>query len=215
MIDIKDLPKILPLLPVQGAILFPKGQLPLPIVSPKHFAAVAEIWHTHRIIGIVQPQALDMDGSTQPLFYTSGSAGKIIEMSEFDDGKLYVIVTGLCRFDIVQDIDPKAEVRRAKVDYSAYTMDLAVEADFSLDRPKLLKELSTYFKRLNIDANWDEIQKIPSEKLVTALAMACPFSVGERQALLQCSTMTEQSKLITSLIEMANKEPNIFNITCH
>lgn len=215
MNDIKDLPKILPLLPVQGAVLFPRGQLPLPIVSSKHFSAIAEVWHTHRTIGIVQPQLSDMDGAAHPLFYASGTAGKITEMNEFDDGKLYVVVKGLCRFDIVQDIDPTAEVRRAKVDYAPYAMDLAVEADFSLDRARLIKELGTYFKRLDIDANFDEIQKIPSEKLITALAMACPFSAGERQALLQCTTMTEQSKLITALIEMANKEPNIFNVTCH
>ncbi len=213
--DVKELPAVIPLLPVQGAVLFPRGQLPLPILSSKHFSAIAEVWHTHRIIGIVQPQVHDVEISSYPQFFSAGSAGKIMEMSEFDDGKLYITVKGICRFDIIEDLDPMADVRRAKVDYSSYTADLAIEADFSLDRSRLLKELNTYFKRLDIDANWDELQKIPNEKLVTALAMACPFTSGERQALLQCSNITEQSKLITSFIEMANREPNIFKVIFH
>ncbi len=212
--DIKNLPSILPLIPLQGAVLFPKGQLPLPIISPKHFSAVADVWHTHRVIGIVQP--LDHEElKRSPSFFKAGSAAKMTDLGEFDDGRLYVTVTGLCRFDITEDLTPLGDVRRARVDYSAYASDLVAEMDFSLDRPKLIKELTTYFKRLEIDADFDEMHKIPNEKLITALAMACPLTSSERQALLQCSTIVEQSKLLTSLIEMANKEPNMFKITCH
>lgn len=215
ILEIKDLPEVISLLPVQGAILFPRGHLPLPIMTPKHFSLVAEVWNTHKYIGIVQLNATDSDDPLRPTLFASGTLGKITEISEFDDGRLFANITGVCRFDVVRELAVEDDVRKASVSYHAYEGDLVSEVDFSFDRSKLLKELGTYFKRLDIDANWDEIQSVPNEKLITALAMACPFTHGERQAILQCTSVREQSQLITALIEMANREPNITNITCH
>jgi len=212
---IQDLPKILTLLPVNGAVIFPKGQLPLPILTPKHFSIIADVWNTHKFIGLVQLDTDSSENHSKPTFYKAGSVGKILDMNEFDDGRFYVTVAGICRFNIARNLFESNDIYRAEVDYTPYENDLVDEADFTFDRTKLLFELGKYFKRLDIDANWDEIQHVSNEKLITALAMACPFTSSERQALLQCASIREQSKLITSFVEMANMEPNIFKVTCH
>lgn len=212
---IADFPKIIPVLPVQGAALFPRGHLPLPIVTPKHFSLVAEIWHTNKYIGIIQLNPESSENPTLPALFSSGTLGKITEINDYDDGKLFANIQGICRFDLIREVEANTNVRRAEVSYEAYEADLVHELDFNFDRPKLLRELGKYFKRLDIDANWEEITSVPDDKLITALAMACPFTQVERQAILQCASIKEQSQLITALLEMANREPNIFSVTCH
>ncbi len=213
--DFKNLPKILTLLPVQGAVLFPRGQLPIPILTPKHFSVVADVWHTHKIIGLVQLNSDEITDDANPSIFKAGSAGKITEISELEDGRLYATVTGICRFNILRELTTQDEMLRAEVDYEPFEGDFIHDGDFTLDRTKLMLELGKYFKRLDIDANWEEIHRIPNEKLITALAMACPFTSSERQALLQCTSMKDQSRMIISFIEMANMEPNLYKITCH
>ena len=215
ILDIKDLPSIISLLPIQGAVLFPRGHLPLPIMTPKHFSLVAEVWNTHRYVGVVQLNPDDSSDPTSPNLFSSGTLGRVSEINEFDDGRLFANITGVCRFDVIKEIKGEGEVRHAVVSYDSYAGDLVTDVDFAFDRSKLLKELDAYFKRHDIDANWEEIRTVPNEKLITALAIACPFTNGERQAILQCASIKEQSQLITSLIEMANREPNTANITRH
>jgi hypothetical protein len=213
ILKIQDLPTVISLLPVQGAALFPRGQLPLPIMTARHFSLVAGVWHSHKYIGVIQKKSSDEDALQ---VFHAGTLGKVTDIQESDDGRLVASILGLCRFDVVRIITVADDApMTAEVTYAPYEGDLVAESDFSFDRVHLLRELGTYFKRLDIDANWDEIQAVPNERLITALAMACPFSHGERQAILECSTIKEQSTLLTSLIEMANKEPNFLSITCH
>ncbi|MCX7338647.1 MAG: LON peptidase substrate-binding domain-containing protein [Alphaproteobacteria bacterium] len=216
----KKLPRVLPLLPLHGAVLLPRAQLPIPIFEFDYLSMVAETVKENNIIGIVQPILKDdsaHDGSydgTLPLF-KSGCAGKIIDITEIDDNHLMVTLKGLCRFEIIQELDAEHGYRRAVVNYDRYNLDMVEEADFSFDRPRLLKALGRYFKILDITPNWLEIDKTSNEKLITALAMVCPFEAREKQALLETPTLTEQSRMITTMIEIAALENPHQSPTCH
>lgn len=213
ILNIRDLPAVISLLPVQGAALFPKGQLPLPIMTARHFSLVAGVWHTHKYIGVIQKKSTE-DNTLQ--VFDAGTLGKVTDIKEDDEGRLFASILGVCRFDVIGTIKVQEESPiTAEVSYASYESDLVAESDFTFDRAHLLQELSMYFKRLDIDANWEEIKSVPNERLITALAMACPFTHGERQAILESPTIKEQSKLLTSLIEMANKEPHFLKNTCH
>ncbi len=213
--SIENLPTLLPLLPLHGAVLLPRAQLPIPIFEADYLTMVAESLKTHHIIGVVQPMLKDMNIEDNIPLFRSGCAGKIADINEIEDGRLLVTLNGLCRFDIVQELPVENGHRKATVCYDRYTQDLVEEVDFSFDRPRLLKALETYFKSVDITPNWQEIGQTSNEKLITALAMVCPLEAREKQALLETPTLKEQSQMFITLIEMATLEKADHSVVCH
>ncbi|MDP3371759.1 MAG: LON peptidase substrate-binding domain-containing protein [Candidatus Paracaedibacteraceae bacterium] len=205
ILSIDNLPKILPLIPLYGAILMPRSTLPLPPLDDEYAAIIEQIPLKHRYIGVVQPILSnipsDLDAS-QYLFKT-GCAGRIVDVIESDNGKQTIVLTGECRFDLIKEIDNDCPYRTAHVNYTPYSMDIIEEIDFKLDRPRLFQALKPYFKMLDMSPNWDEIQQISNEKLITALTMACPFQPNEKQAILEIPTLQEQSRLLQALLDHA------------
>jgi Lon protease-like protein len=212
---IGDLPISLPLLPLHGAVLLPRSQLPIPIFEIDYLTMVAESLKTHHIIGVVQPIVKDISIEENIPLFRSGCAGKITDINEIEDGRLLVTLAGLCRFDIVQELPTENGQRKATVSYDRYIQDLVEEVDFSFDRPRLLKALETYFRSVDITPNWQEIGQTSNEKLITALAMVCPLEAREKQALLETPTLKEQSQMFITLIEMAALEKADHSIACH
>ncbi len=211
-----NLPRTLLLLPLHGAVLLPKAQLPIPISDPNYLALVAESVKTDRFIGLVQPMLLlDEEDDDCSRLFKAGSVGKITEITEMENNRLVVTLTGVCRFDIIEELPRDDNFRKALVSYDRYDTDLAEESDFSFDRTRLLKALGQYFEQLDIIPNWQEIDRTSNEKLITALAMVCPFEAREKQALLESPNLKEQSKIITTLIEMAALEMGSNSETCH
>lgn len=214
-VEIENLPTLLPLLPLHGAVLLPRSQLPIPIFEVDYLSMVAESLKTHHIIGVVQPMLKDMNVEENIPLFRSGCSGKISDINEIEDGRLLVTLTGLCRFDIIQELPIENGQRKAMVSYDRYTQDLVEEVDFAFDRPRLLKALEPYFKLVDITPNWQEIGQTSNEKLITALAMVCPLEAREKQALLETPTLKEQSQMFITLIEMATMEKADRSISCH
>ncbi len=211
--DPQDLPTTLPLLALQGAVLLPRTQLPIPIDDMDHLIMIFDILKSHQMVGVIQPiLQKSLLNDDLPIFKT-GCAGKIIDINEVEEGRFVVTLKGICRFEIVEELTHQGGYRQAKVNYSRYGIDCVEDSDFSCDRPRLLKALKHYFKLVNMTPNWQEIDQISNERLITALAMVCPLEAREKQALLETPSPKDQSQLITTLFELATLEGT--STTCH
>jgi Lon protease-like protein len=211
-----QLPTEVPLLLLRGAILLPRSTFPLPITEKSNFAMIAEALRTNRFIGIVQPNSPQDDLNLTDLnLFSTGTLGHIEDVAEFDENKLFVTISGICRFAILEKRMNPLDFPVAKVCYEGYESDLAEEIDITIDRTRLLRALGPYFNHLDIKANWDEIDRTTNEKLITALMMVCPFEPNEKQALLESRTLQEQSRMITTLIEMAALDHHPERIVYH
>lgn len=201
---IDGLPRFLPLLPIRGAVLMPRTQLPIPLIAEDHINLLSDCIKDDLLLGLVQPVGYTNQIVNDADFFSAGSLAKIIEVEEIEEKTLMVTLGGVCRFDILQELPKKNGYRLAEVDYSRYQGDMVQEADFIFDRERLLKALERYFVKLELEPNWNEIILTSNEKLITSLVMACPFAPNEKQALLESPTLKTQSEIITTLIEFAN-----------
>lgn len=213
----ESLPRVVPIFPLTGILLLPGGRLPLNVFEPRYLAMTrAALAEEYRIIGMIQPREPDPDdnrgaglamrrGETPPL-YDIGCIGRITAFSETEDGRYMLTLSGLCRFQIAEEMQPKDGYRRVLADYHRFRRDLGDETDAAVDRPRLMTALKTYFAHRQIEADWRAIEAAPDDRLVTSLAMSCPFAPSERQALLEAPTLTDRAHAMTTLLEMAVAE---------
>ena len=209
----EDLPQVIPVFPLTGVLLLPGGKLPLNIFEPRYLAMVRDaLADEQRLIGMVQPRvpnpddnrgpAADDEGA-QPGLYRTGCAGRITVFNENEDGRYLITLTGVCRFEIAKEMTLRDGYRRVVADYRRFRDDLAEDGDARVDRERLLDVLRRYFEQQGIKASWDTVEATPDERLVTSLAMSCPFGAGERQALLEAPGLTERAEMVIALLEMA------------
>jgi Lon protease-like protein len=212
-----ELPAALPIFPLTGVLLLPRGNLPLNIFEPRYLAMVSDALAGDRMIGMVQPREDDpstLTGGTppgeasvgdrrMPEVYPTGCAGRISAFSEAEEGRLHITLTGVARFTIREEIASLRGYRRVVPDWQRYKTDLAVADQSIIDRPRLITALRAFFALHGITADWDSITATPDERLVTSLAMICQFAPNEKQALLEASDLAERSRVMTALVEMA------------
>jgi uncharacterized protein len=197
-----ELPATLAIFPLTGVLLLPRGKLPLNIFEPRYLNMTRDALAGHRMIGMVQPCA-DEPGNDAPAVYGTGCAGRITSFNETEDGRFLITLTGVARFDIGEEIEPNRGYRRIVPEWRRFKSDLAESGEAAVDRPRLLNGLQAFFKLHSITADWEAITSTPDERLVTSLAMICPFAPSEKQALLEASDLAERSRVMTALIEMA------------
>lgn len=201
---ISDLPKVIPVFPLTGVLLLPRGQLPLNIFEPCYLAMVDEALITDRLIGMVQPKDPG-GGDGVPLFKT-GCVGKITDFAETGDGRYLITLTGVCRFDIEKEIEMKRGFRQVVPDWKPYENDTQETGCLDMDRDHLCSLLQNYFEQKELSCDWDMIDGVSDEKLITCLSMICPLSAGEKQALLEEKCCFARSKLFLAMLEMAVHE---------
>ncbi len=213
-----DLPREIAVFPLTGVLLLPGGKLPLNIFEPRYLAMTRDALATRqRLIGMVQPAEPTPDdnrGPTtavahgdQPEIYRTGCAGRITSFDEADDGRYRLTLTGVIRFETAEELPQSEGYRRVAADYTKYRDDLAGETDAAVDRDRLLSALRVYFSHGGITANWDAIEETSNDRLVTSLAMTCPFTAPERQALLEAPDLAERARVIVALLEMSAADP--------
>jgi Lon protease-like protein len=139
----------------------------------------------------------------EPAVYGTGCAGRITSFAETEDGRFLITLTGVCRFRIVREIPTARGYRRIVPDWAAFAGDLAEPAGARIDRQRLLEGLRPYFRQHGLGVRWDTVESAADEWLVNSLAMICPFSPSEKQALLEAPTLEERARLMTAMIEMA------------
>ena len=196
------LPAVLPIFPLTGVLLLPHGQLPLNIFEERYLAMLSDAMAWPRVIGMVQPLEGKGDAGEPPV-YRIGCAGRIVSFSETDDGRYLINLAGLCRFEIARERPLQRGYRTVEPDWSRFRQDLAPLSDAGIDRARLLATLKPYFQRHSIACDWDAIGKASADRLVTTLAMVCPFAPSEKQALLEAAGVAERASLLVTLMEMA------------
>jgi Lon protease-like protein len=197
----EELPREIPIFPLPGALLLPRGRLPLNIFEPRYLAMTRDALRAERIIGMIQPESPDMAGP-QPATYHTGCAGRIVQFAETPDGRYLITLTGLCRFDVGAELALKDGYRRILADYAHYRADME-DRPGRIERDRLLIQLKRFLERHDIGADWSAIEKAPDEQLVNALAMMCPFGPSEKQALLEAPNLAQRCETMIALLEMA------------
>ena len=197
-----ELPRLMPIFPLTGVLLLPRGRLPLNIFEPRYLAMTLHALAHDRMIGMIQPQEGAGDAG-DPAVYKTGCAGRIVEFDETQDGRFLITLKGVARFDIAQE-PPRATnpFRLVVPDWQRWRGDL-VEDDKHVDRDRMVAALKPFFDRQGINADSEILTSAPIEHLVNSLAMACPFTPRERQAMLEAATTRERAEVLTALVEMS------------
>ncbi|MEL0012862.1 MAG: LON peptidase substrate-binding domain-containing protein, partial [Alphaproteobacteria bacterium] len=159
-----------------------------------------------RTIGILQPAAegaYGLSARNGTNLYRTGCAGRIRAFEETEDGRYLIQLRGLCRFDIVEELEMRDGFRRARANYTPYLADLETADIAGIDRDRLISGMKGYFDARNLAANWDALAETSDERLITTLAMVCPFDSAEKQVLLESPDIAQRCKLLIGIFEAA------------
>ncbi len=199
------LPDILPIFPLTGVLLLPRGRLPLNIFEPRYLAMTRDAMEGERLIGMVQPSDPPIR-EMNPAVYPLGCAGRITSFSETEDGRFLITLTGVSRFRIREELPLLSGYRRVVAEWDDFAEDRNPD-EAGFDRTRLTNGLKSFFSQRQVQADWSAIDQAPGEHLVTSIAMMCPFAPNEKQALLESKTLAERARLLTALIEMSLSGP--------
>ncbi|MEE2971359.1 MAG: LON peptidase substrate-binding domain-containing protein [Pseudomonadota bacterium] len=195
----EELPRIIPIFPLSGALLLPQGKLPLNIFEPRYLQMTQDAIAAERVIGMIQPE----NNEEPPAIFGTGCMGRITSFSETDDGRLLITLSGMCRFNIIEELPLVNGYRRVVADCHRYRNDLSTDHEAEIPRERLLEALRGYLVLKHVDANWEAIEKTDDLNLVTSLAMMCPFEASEKQALLEADAVSDRADIMLTLLEMA------------
>lgn len=198
-----DLPETLPVFPLSDALLLPRGRLPLNIFEPRYLAMFDDAMKTsHRMIGVIQP-AGEGEGEN-PKLRRVGCAGRIVSFSETEDGRYLMVLAGICRFTPEAELDGFTPYRKVSPDWKPWHGDLTErQLDEGFDRPAFLNLLKRYFEASGLSTDWDSLKEADEETLINSLAMLCPFSAEEKQALLEAEMLGDRRASLSALMEFS------------
>ncbi|CAN5130670.1 LON peptidase substrate-binding domain-containing protein [soil metagenome] len=199
-----DLPKVIPLFPLPGALLLPRGQMPLNIFEPRYLQMVDDALRDgHRLIGMIQPDMTHSRSNEHPALFKVGCVGRITQLAESGDGRYILELTGVARFKVAEEQTVLTPYRQCRVDYSVFIDDFtARKGEEEVDRPALLKALTQFLKVNQLKVDWDGIENAPNEALVNALAMMSPYGPAEKQALLEAPNLKTRAEILIAVTEM-------------
>lgn len=200
-IDPGALSRVIPMFPLNGVLLLPRGLLPLNIFEPRYLAMTRDALAGHKLIGMIQP--VESSRGKKPDVYAIGCVGEIASSADTPDGRILITLRGLCRFAVGRELDVATMYRQVEADYSRFTADAVPAPAGRISRDRLLNALRAYCTRHNMPADWDSINAANDELLVHSLCMICPFTPGEKQALLEAEDFLARTDMLITLLEMA------------
>ncbi len=205
----EDIPSEFAVFPLAGALLMPRGKLPLNIFEPRYLAMVQDSLACGRMFGMIQSDPAGPEGENGEALYRVGCLGRLSSFSETDDGRLLITLTGLMRFTVAAELGLHHGYRRVRGDFTGYRHDLSVERPaVEIERDNILAALRGYFARRDVDANWEAIRGLSDDGLVITLAMACPFEAVEKQALLEAQSDSDRAATLLTLLQMGAAGPD-------
>ena len=196
-----DLPKKIPVFPLSNFIVFPKTTVPLNIFEPRYLEMINESMKTNKLVGIIQPKNFNED-QILPDLHDIGCLGKITSFKENNDGRYLIELKGLIRFKILKEINSTHQYREFEVEYKDFYHDLEdqnEELKFS-DLELIFKDFKTLFEKRGFIINWKELEKQSLDETINALAMASPFSLEEKQILLETQDLSLRKTRITEIL---------------
>ena len=203
ILEKNSLPDEIPVFPLSNFIIFPKTTVPLNIFEPRYIEMIDDAMKGNRIIGMIQPKKNDQ---TIPMLYNIGCAGKITSFNETEDGRYLIILNGISRFKIIEELETEKLYRKCKVDFRNYSYDLDKkneEIKFS-DLELIFKNLKNLFIKQGYTINWKELEKQSLDQTINTLSMASPFSLEEKQILLETSNLSERKKKLEQILSTYN-----------
>lgn len=210
--SVEDLPGTIPVFPLAGAILLPRGQLPLNIFEPRYLKMVDDALRGERVIGMVQPDGDDailasqMPDKTPPLCAV-GCAGRITSWAETGDGRIVITLTGIARFRLKTELTAMTPYRQCEVTWDEFADDLiAGHEQDKVSRERLLEILKEYLDTHGLQADWRAIKLSSNETLVNSLCTISPYGPREKQALLEAKTLEDRNQMLIALTEKALHE---------
>lgn len=200
------MPALLPIFPLEGAILLPGGDLPLNIFEPRYIAMVKDALAQDRLIGMIQPCPCPekMQEGARP-FYQIGCVGRISSFEETRDGRFLITLTGVARFKLLSHKLVEGGYRQASVDFSEYAADFVDPEPLPecMTRDCLIQKIQEYMVQEGLYVDWDVADQIPDHRFYTLLAMICPFTAAEKQALLQANTFEDRCRAMKCMMDIA------------
>ena len=198
-----DCPAIIPVFPLPGALLLPRGQMPLNVFEPRYLAMVDDALRTDRLIGMIQPDGEGTGSPMAPKLYRVGCAGRISQFAETGDGRYLISLTGVARFRVESEIAGTTTYRRCQVSYDDFATDFTARAgEEGVDREGVLKALRDFVEVNDLKVDWSGIDEAPNEALVNALCMMSPFGPREKQAMLEAADLKTRAEVLIAVTEM-------------
>ena len=198
----KNFPKIIPVFPLSNFIIFPNTTVPLNIFEPRYLDMVNDSMKSNKLIGMIQPKN-SKDENGIPKLYDVGCLGKIMSFRETEDGRYLIELKGIIRFHIINEINSDKKYRSVEVDYKSFSNDLSDEKEklnFS-DLELIFKDLKSLFEKRGFIINWKALEKQSLDETINALAMASPFSLEEKQILLEAKNLDIRKNKIAEILK--------------
>jgi uncharacterized protein len=208
----ESLPKKVPIFPLSNFIIFPKTTVPLNIFEPRYIDMINDSMKTNKLIGMIQPKNLNND-QTNPELHNIGCLGKITSFQETDDGRYMIELKGLVRFQTVKEVISDNKYREYEVNFQNFYHDLNNEKEdlkFT-DLELIFKDFKTLFEKRGFVINWKELEKQSLDETINALAMASPFSLEEKQVLLEAKNLDVRKNKIAEILSTYTHD--VFNNT--
>jgi len=196
----KDLPKSIPIFPLSNFIIFPKTTVPLNIFEPRYIDMINDSMKSNKLIGMIQPKSFN--SNARPELHEVGCLGKIKTFSETDDGRYLIELKGIIRFQKIKELKTDKRYRILNINFEKYTNDLSDEKEnlnFS-DLELIFKDLKSLFEKKGFIINWKALEKQSLDETINALAMASPFSLEEKQILLESENLKIRKNKISEIL---------------
>jgi uncharacterized protein len=200
-----DLPGVIAVFPLPGALLLPRGQMPLNIFEPRYLVMIDDALRSGtRLIGMIQPDPAHPGADqAKPHLFRVGCVGRITQLAESGDGRYLIQLTGIARYRVDEELALGTPYRQCRVTYQPFLDDfIARKGEDKVDRKTLLRTLADFLKANNLKADWEGIQNAPNEALVNALAMMSPYGAAEKQALLEALDLKTRAEILVAVTEI-------------
>ncbi len=201
-----DLPPVIPVFPLAGVLLLPRGELPLNIFEPRYLAMIDDILAEDRVVGMIQPWIgpNGPDTSEPPALCDIGCAGRLTALQETGDGRYLITLTGISRFRVVEELPVETPYRQCRVSAAPFAGDFSArQGEDAVDRDRLLATLHDFLEANGMETDWESINRASNETLVNALSMLSPYGPREKQALLEAADLDTRAEVLIAVTEMA------------
>ena len=198
----EDLPKSLAVFPLSNFIIFPRTSVPLNIFEPRYIDMINDSMKSNKLIGMIQPKNLKEQNNIDPDLHEIGCMGKIKSFRESEDGRFLIELKGIIRFQITHEIKSNKKYRECEVDFKSYYEDLLQkkeELKFT-DLELIFKDLKSLFEKRGFIINWKALEKQNLDETINALAMASPFTIEEKQVLLEAKNLDVRKTKISEIL---------------
>jgi uncharacterized protein len=205
---VSELPQLIPVFPLDGALLLPGGELPLQIFEPRYLNMVDDAMAGDRVIGMLQTRG---GSRARPILSPVGCLGRITSYAETSDGRYLITLTGLCRFDTGEELDLRLPYRQVRAKYERFGDDLGEDEETEVTaaaRSRFATALKRYLNHRELDIDWATANDAPLEALVNSLCMGLPFEPAEKQAFLEAPDLAGRFEVLTTLLEIDASDPD-------